>query len=176
VIHSNKSQNARFDAVNRFQAGEISVLIATDIISRGLDIASVSHVINFDAPDDFENFIHRIGRTGRADQNGEAISLFSEFESTLRTKIEQGLGQNTIDYLALPETLLISNELIALEEPRNEMPNIEIKLPKRENVGPAFHEKSEKNKKVNVRKDWKKMKQEKYGRPITKGQKKKKKK
>jgi ATP-dependent RNA helicase RhlE len=78
--------------------------------------------------------------------------------------------------LALPETLLISNELIALEEPRNEMPNIEIKLPKRENVGPAFHEKSEKNKKVNVRKDWKKMKQEKYGRPITKGQKKKKKK
>jgi ATP-dependent RNA helicase RhlE len=69
----------------------------------------------------------------------------------------------------------ISNVLILDEEPKSTMPEPQIKITKRE-VGPAFHEKSLKNQKVNVRKDWKKMKQEKYGRPITKGQKKKKKK
>lgn len=176
VIHSNKSQNARFAAVNRFQEGEISILIATDIISRGLDISGVTHVINFDAPDDFENFIHRIGRTGRADKEGEAISLFSEFEKSINDNIDLALGNSKITYLDLPVDLEISTHLIADEEPKLNMPNVEIKIPKRENVGAAFHEKSEKNKKVNVRKDWKKAKQEKYGRPKTKGQKVKKKK
>lgn len=176
VIHSNKSQNARFDAVNRFQSGEISILIATDIISRGVDISGVTHVINFDAPEDFENFIHRIGRTGRADQDGEAISLFSEFEKAHSDKIDDALGVNKITYLDLPADLEISTQLIPIEEPQINMPNVVIKIAKRENVGAAFHEKSEKNKKVNVRKDWKKAKQEKYGRPITKGQKLKKKK
>ncbi len=176
VIHSNKSQNARFDVVNKFQLGEVSILIATDIISRGLDTSGVTHVINFDAPDDFENFIHRIGRTGRADQEGVAISLFSDFEKVVSDSIDTALGVNKITYLDLPENLEFSSLLIPIEEPKNLMPNIEIKIAKRENVGPAFHEKSEKNQKVNVRKDWKKMKQEKYGRPITKGQKLKKKK
>jgi len=175
VIHSNKSQNARFEAVNKFQRGELPVLIATDIISRGLDISEVTHVINFDAPDDFENFIHRVGRTGRAERMGEAISLFSIFEKTIKDQIELSLGENGIIYLELPEDLVISDELIPEEEPKTEMPNIAIKTPKRENVGPAFHEKSKKNQKVNVRKDWNKIKLEKYGKPKTRGQKKKKK-
>lgn len=173
VIHSNKSQNARFDAVNKFQAGEVSILIATDIISRGLDISGVTHVINFDAPDDFENFIHRIGRTGRADMKGEAITLFSAFEKMINVNIDESLGENSIEYIDLPEDLEISTLLIFDEEPQINMPNVAIKTPKRENVGDAFHEKSLKNQKVNVRKDWKKMKQEKYGRPKTKGQKRK---
>lgn len=68
VIHSNKDQNFRFNAVNKFQDGTFRVLIATDIIARGLDIEDVSHVINFDMPDEPQNYVHRIGRTGRADK------------------------------------------------------------------------------------------------------------
>lgn len=174
VMHSNKSQNTRFETVNKFQRGEISILVATDIISRGLDISGVTHVINFDAPDDFENFIHRVGRTGRADQKGEAISLFSEFEKASKEEIERSLGNLKITYLDLPVDMEISHELISDEEPKIMMPNVATKAPKRDDVGPAFHEKAKKNQKVNVRKDWKKIKQEKYGRPKTKGQKKKK--
>ena len=176
VMHSNKSQNTRFETVNRFQRGEITILVATDIISRGLDISGVTHVINFDAPDDFENFMHRVGRTGRADQKGEAISLFSDFEKVLSDEIDNSLGTLKIEYLPLPSDLEISQILIPDEEPRLLMPNVDIKIPKRENVGAAFHEKSKKNQKVNVRTDWKKVKAEKYGKPKTKGQKKKKKK
>jgi len=173
VIHSNKSQNNRFETVNAFQSGEISILIATDLISRGIDITGVTHVINFDAPDDFENFIHRVGRTGRADRKGEAISFFSPFEATSEKHITEGLGELKLDYITLPESLELSNELISEEEPRISMPEPAVKIKKRDDVGPAFHEKSAKNSKVNVRKDWKKIKQEKYGRPKKKGQKRK---
>lgn len=173
VIHSNKSQNNRFETVNAFQSGEISILIATDLISRGIDITGVTHVVNFDAPDDFENFIHRVGRTGRADRKGEAISFFSPFESTSEKHITEGLGDLKLEYVDFPESVEISNELIYEEEPRISMPEPAVKIKKREDVGPAFHEKSAKNSKVNVRKDWKKIKQEKYGRPKKKGQKKK---
>jgi ATP-dependent RNA helicase RhlE len=173
VIHSNKSQNNRFETVNAFQSGEISILIATDLISRGIDITGVTHVINFDAPDDFENFIHRVGRTGRADRKGEAISFFSPFESTSENHITEGLGELKLEYVDFPESVEISTELIYEEEPRISMPEPAVKIKKREDVGPAFHEKSAKNSKVNVRKDWKKIKQEKYGRPKKKGQKKK---
>jgi len=161
VIHSNKSQNYRFNAVNKFHSGEISILIATDIISRGMDISKVTHVINFDAPEDFENFIHRVGRTGRADQQGEAITLFSVFEKDIQESITQMLGKIKMNYLELPEELEISNVLIYEEEPKINMPNVEIKIPKKVNVGAAFHEKAKKNQKVNVRKDWKKAKLEK---------------
>jgi ATP-dependent RNA helicase RhlE len=173
VIHSNKSQNNRFETVNAFQSGEISILIATDLISRGIDITGVTHVVNFDAPDDFENFIHRVGRTGRADRKGEAISFFSPFESISEKHITEGLGELKLEYVEFPESVEISTELIYEEEPRISMPEPAIKIKKREDVGPAFHEKSAKNSKVNVRKDWKKIKQEKYGRPKKKGQKKK---
>ncbi|HRO74165.1 MAG TPA: DEAD/DEAH box helicase, partial [Saprospiraceae bacterium] len=83
VIHSNKDQNFRFNAVNSFKDGTYTVLIATDIIARGLDIEDVSHVINFDLPEQPESYIHRIGRTGRADRKGEAISLISDFETDM---------------------------------------------------------------------------------------------
>jgi ATP-dependent RNA helicase RhlE len=175
IIHSNKSQNNRCETVRQFQTGEIDLLVATDVISRGVDITGVTHVINFDAPEDFENFIHRVGRTGRADQQGTAICFFSPFEEKQQKAIEEELGDLTIEYHTFPELVTISNVLILDEEPKSTMPEPQIKITKRE-VGPAFHEKSLKNQKVNVRKDWKKMKQEKYGRPITKGQKKKKKK
>jgi ATP-dependent RNA helicase RhlE len=72
VIHSNKAQNFRFNTVQNFQTGEINVLIATDLIARGIDVTDVSQVINFDIPESPENYIHRIVRTGRADKNGVA--------------------------------------------------------------------------------------------------------
>ncbi|MGV3629697.1 MAG: DEAD/DEAH box helicase [Bacteroidota bacterium] len=172
VIHSNKSQNLRFNTVNEFKNGAIRYLIATDLISRGLDISEVSHVINFDVPEEAENYIHRIGRTGRADADGHALTFVSPFETKQWESILEFIKQNVaVDQL--PENIAVSDVLIPEEMPKTEHKIIQLKLPKREDVGPAFHEKKEKNKKVNVRKDWKKAKMDKYGKPKTRGQKKK---
>ncbi|WP_440055251.1 DEAD/DEAH box helicase [Pseudoalteromonas sp. T1lg65] len=78
AIHGNKSQNARTAALAGFKNSEIRVLVATDIVARGLDIEELPHVINFDLPNVYEDYVHRIGRTGRAGASGEAISFVSE--------------------------------------------------------------------------------------------------
>ena len=75
AIHGNKNQNQRQRALNEFKNGQIKVLLATDVASRGLDIDDVTHVINYDEPGSYEDYIHRIGRTGRAGAAGKAISL-----------------------------------------------------------------------------------------------------
>jgi ATP-dependent RNA helicase RhlE len=75
AIHGSKSQGARQEALSRFKSGDIGALVATDIAARGIDIAGLSHVINFDLPHEPEVYIHRIGRTGRAGQEGDAISF-----------------------------------------------------------------------------------------------------
>ncbi len=175
VIHSNKAQNNRFNTVKLFQDGTYRILIATDIISRGLDISEVTHVINFDTPDVPENYIHRIGRTGRYDQKGISITLISPFEEKFQESIED-LMQQKIPMEALPADLEISEILTDDEMPRITMPNVQIKLPKRENVGAAFHEKKDKNKKVNNKIRLKEKMHAKYGKPKTRGQKPKKKK
>jgi len=74
-IHGNKSQHQRQQALSRFKTGAVKILLATDVAQRGLDIADVSHVINFDLPETRDDYIHRIGRTARADKNGIAITL-----------------------------------------------------------------------------------------------------
>lgn len=170
VIHANKAQHQRFYAVNQFKAGTYRILIATDIIARGLDVAEVSHVINFDLPDVPEQYIHRIGRTGRADKNGIAISFVTERDTEGQTAIEQ-LMKYTIPIVLLPDSLVISDELTEDEQPKIRMKIIEPKAPKREAVGrnaasPAFHEKAAKNRKVNIRRDHAAEKMLKYGRPI----------
>lgn len=175
VIHSNKAQNNRFNTVKQFQDGTYRILIATDIISRGLDISEVTHVINFDTPDVPENYIHRIGRTGRYDKKGISITLVSPFEEGFQESIE-ALMQQKIPMEALPEDLEISTVLTDDEMPKITMPNVQIKLPKRENAGPAFHEKKDKNKKVNNKIRLKEKMHAKYGKPKTRGQKPKKKK
>lgn len=76
-IHGNKSQNYRLRALHAFKTGAIKVLIATDIAARGLDIDKVSHVVNYDLPANYDDYVHRIGRTGRAEQKGKAISFVS---------------------------------------------------------------------------------------------------
>jgi ATP-dependent RNA helicase RhlE len=80
ALHSNKSQGARAKALGDFRAGKARVLVATDIASRGLDVADVSHVVNFDLPNTYEDYVHRIGRTARAGASGCAISLISEVD------------------------------------------------------------------------------------------------
>ncbi|WP_461147748.1 DEAD/DEAH box helicase [Spirosoma pulveris] len=165
VIHSNKAQNKRFEAVNNFKAGTYRILIATDIIARGIDVTDVSHVVNFDLPEVPENYIHRIGRTGRADREGIAVSFITENASEEQEAIEQLMNQ-PIPMLPLPENLVISDELTDDEKPKVHMKFIDVKPPKREDVGPAFHEKSAKNQKVNVRRNIAEEKMLKYGRPI----------
>jgi ATP-dependent RNA helicase RhlE len=165
VIHSNKEQNHRFNTIRQFHDGTYRILIATDIIARGLDVAEVSHVINFDIPETPENYIHRIGRTGRADKKGVAISFITEKEKEMQLQIEE-LMDYQIPILPLPETLKISEILTPDEEPKIFMKDIQIKLPKKESTGAAFHEKIAKNQKVNVRRDHAKEKMQKYGRPI----------
>lgn len=164
VIHSNKEQNHRFNTVNQFQNGTYRFIIATDIVARGIDISEVSHVINFDLPDEPENYIHRIGRTGRADKKGNAISFITEKEKPYQEKIES-LMKRSIRMLELPEEVEISEVLTEDEQPKKFVPNIVIKQPKRENVGAAFHEKKEKNKKVNVKVSHKEKMMKKYGKP-----------
>lgn len=172
VIHSNKEQNHRFNTVKQFQEGNYRFIIATDIVARGIDIAEVTHVINFDTPDVPENYIHRIGRTGRYDKKGIAITFITEKEKIEQEAIET-LMKYTIPMLPLPKHLEISDVLTEDEKPKVHMKIVQFKVPKKEDVGPAFHEKSAKNQKVNfiVRKKDRMMK--KYGKPITRGQKKK---
>jgi ATP-dependent RNA helicase RhlE len=171
VIHSNKEQNHRFNTVKQFKAGVYKYIIATDVMARGIDVAEVTHVINFDTPEVPENYIHRIGRTGRADKKGIAITFITEKEKVFQAAIEN-LMKQPIPMLELPETLEISDVLTEEEKPKVRMKIIQIKLPKKEEVGASFHEKSAKNSKVNVRKNRKEIMQKKYGKPISRGAKK----
>jgi ATP-dependent RNA helicase RhlE len=171
VIHSNKEQNHRFNTVNQFAKGNYRFIIATDIIARGLDISGVSHVINFDLPEEPETYIHRIGRTGRVDKKGLAISFILEKDKEEQLAIE-GLMKVAIPMKALPEEVEISALLTEEEKPKVYAKVIPLNMPKGKPKG-AFHEKSEKNKKVNVIVRHADRMKKKYGKPITRGAKKK---
>ncbi|RYF87687.1 MAG: DEAD/DEAH box helicase [Chitinophagaceae bacterium] len=171
IIHSNKEQNHRFNTVKFFKDGTYRFLIATDIVARGIDIAEVTHVINFDIPDVPENYIHRIGRTGRADKQGIAITLFTPKEKTLLEQIE-GLMKYQVPQLTLPSDLVLSDVLTEDEIPKPFMKTIQLKIPKKEESGPAFHPKSAKNSKVNHVVSKKERMMKKYGKPKKRGQKK----
>ncbi len=170
LIHSNKEQNHRFNTVSNFKNGTTSILIATDIVARGIDVSEVTHVINFDIPDVPENYMHRIGRTGRANKNGIAITLFSEFELEKVKAIEEMMNLK-LPLNELPAELIFSTELIDDELPKVKMKNVLVKAPNKELAGPAFHEKSAKNKKTNVIVRKKDRMMAKYGKPKTRGQK-----
>jgi len=102
AIHSNKGQNTRINSMQLFREGAIRVLVTTDVAARGIDIPKVSHVINFDVPLIYEDYVHRIGRTGRADQVGESITFITLAEQYHWNKIEE-IIQQTIDIQQLPE-------------------------------------------------------------------------
>ncbi len=172
LIHSNKSQNNRFDTLGNFKGNVIPILIATDIVARGLDISDVSHVVNFDVPEVAENYMHRIGRTGRADKNGVSITFITKADTENRTNIE-ALMSRKIPIVSLPPDVVVSKELTMDEMPQVKMKNTLVTIPKKEEGGAAFHEKSEKNSQVNNKIRRKESMRMKYGKPKTRGQKKK---
>ena len=102
VIHANKGQNTRINSINAFKEGAIRILVATDVAARGLDVSNVSHVINFDVPVVIEDYVHRIGRTGRASQVGDAITFCNPAEEYYIRKIEKLIRQQ-IPVAAIPD-------------------------------------------------------------------------
>ncbi|HBS27576.1 MAG TPA: RNA helicase, partial [Gammaproteobacteria bacterium] len=94
AIHGNKSQGARTRALAEFKSGDVRILVATDIAARGLDIDQLPHVVNFELPNVPEDYVHRIGRTGRAGNEGEAVSLVCVDENKLLRDIEKLLNKN----------------------------------------------------------------------------------
>lgn len=150
VIHSGLSQNGRINALKHFHEGRKRVLIATDIIARGLDISDVTHVINFDTSRLPEDYIHRIGRTGRANKSGVAISFINEVEEEYQGLIETMMDKR-IPMEPLPEKVQISKIYTEEEKPSIIDKNLKriaaIKPPKGQG---AFHEKKAKNTKVNL--------------------------
>ena len=146
IIHSNKSQNYRLSTMTQFQAGEIRGIVTTDVMARGLDIRDISHVINLEFPEIPEQYIHRIGRTGRADAAGIAISLVSPKEEELQIEAEV-LMEKELTELPLPE-IEISNVILPFEKEKIKFKFL-MKQPKQDG-GEAFHEKKDKNKKVNL--------------------------
>ena len=169
VIHSNKSQNYRFRSINQYSEGKVRILIATDIIARGLDLDKISHVINFDTPTFPENYMHRIGRTGRAEEQGNSILFYTEREDVYKNKIED-LMKLKISELDIPNDVEITLELTT-EEHRANNKNINRNLKKEERINSGFHEKSAKNQQVNDRDKWRKERAVKYKKPKTRGDK-----
>jgi len=171
VIHSNKTQNYRLRSISQFEQGENRILIATDVMARGLDIDNISHVINFDTPDFPENYMHRIGRTGRAEKEGHALVFSTEKEQESIKTIEE-LMQMQIHLLEIPETVEISKELIEEERPQLKEHYNPLKRKTDEDApGPAFHEKSAKNSKENLGGSYKFKIAAKYKKPKTRGDK-----
>ncbi len=171
VIHSNKAQNNRFNTIKNFRDGVYRFIIATDVVARGIDISEVSHVINFDVPEEREAYIHRIGRTGRADRKGISITFMTEKERPLMEAIEE-LMKYKVPVTHLPDHLEISDVLTDDEKPKVRMRETLIALPKPEESGGAFHQKLAKNMKVNVKVSHKEKMRLKYGKPKSRGQKK----
>ena len=168
IIHSNKSQNYRIRSVRQFDEGLNRILVTTDVMARGLDLELITHVINFDTPTYPENYMHRIGRTGRAEQQGHAILFYTDKEEGAKETIE-ALMNYKIPVLEFPPEVAVSNELSPEERPRE----VEVKLKPDSDIkvkGGAFHEKKEKNLKTNQGGSYLR-KKKKYKKPKTKGDK-----
>ncbi|MGV1011634.1 MAG: DEAD/DEAH box helicase [Flavobacterium sp.] len=147
VIHSNKSQNYRLNTMASFQAGELRGIVTTDVMARGLDISDVTHVINFEFTEIPEQYIHRIGRTGRADKSGTAISFISPSEEEIQIEAEV-LMEKEIIFIDFPEGVEVAVRLLEFEKDKKKVKQL-LKRVKKEG-GEAFHEKSKKNQKVNL--------------------------
>lgn len=145
VIHANKGQNTRINSMEDFKAGEVRLLVATDVASRGLDVTMVSHVINFDVPLIYEDYVHRIGRTGRAENEGKAITFINPAEVWHFEKIEE-LIRMEVPEVAIPKSVKITETPFAEQQIYARELD---KLKQRENPDykGAFHEKKAKPKK-----------------------------
>ncbi len=169
VIHSNKTQNYRIRSVSNFNSEKTRILVTTDVMARGLDLDRISHVINFDSPTFPENYMHRIGRTGRAEQEGSALLFYTEKEQEAKDSIEE-LMEMKIPLREIPEDVEISKKLTYEEQPKILEHNNPHKTAS-DAPGSSFHEKKEKNKKVNLGGSYKRTIEKKYKKPKTKGDK-----
>src|SRR6201996_1289548 len=139
VLHANNGQNTRINSMNAFKNDEVKILVATDVASRGIDVSDVSHVINFDVPVVIEDYVHRIGRTGRALQSGIAITFCNPAEEYYLKKISKLIRQ-TVPVFPIPEGVFV--EETPYEERQDQ--NKEIDMQKRRDdpdFKGAFHEK-----------------------------------
>lgn len=171
VIHSNKTQNYRERSIRQFDDGMNRILVATDVMARGLDLDEISHVFNFDTPNFPENYMHRIGRTGRASHEGNSILFVTEAEQEDKLAIEE-LMNYKIPMVVFPSDVEISDQLTPEERPEE----LEINNPLKNKgddfaPGPAFHEKSEKNSKINQGGSYRREIAKKYKKPKTRGDK-----
>ena len=142
VIHSNKGQNSRINAMNAFKEGGLRILVSTDVSARGIDVSMVSHVINFDVPIIYEDYVHRVGRTGRAYNEGIAITFANKAEMLHIGKIES-LIRSKIPVYSLPDAVEV---LPTPKEENKEMEMIIDTYKRREDPDfkGAFHEKKRK--------------------------------
>ncbi len=101
-LHSNRTQGQRESALKGFRSGFHHIMVATDIAARGLDVESISHVINFDMPDTADAYIHRIGRTGRAERSGDAFTLVTPDDNDMIRSLERIMGE-PLSKLTLPD-------------------------------------------------------------------------
>lgn len=170
IIHSNKSQNYRIKSIENFDSGKSRILIATDVIARGLDLDQISHVICFDTPEFPENYMHRIGRTGRAEKKGESILFFTEKEKKYKKAIETLMKLPIKEIMFPAEEVDINHELIPEERPKAKELNTRVKKKKPE-TGDSFHDKSAKNSKVNQGGSYRRKLAAKYKKPKTRGDK-----
>lgn len=139
VIHANKGQNSRINAMEDFKSGEVRVLVSTDVTARGMDISMVSHVINFDVPLIYEDYVHRIGRTGRANNSGVAMTFANEAEMIHIGRIEE-LIRKPIPRKEMPENVVV--EKTPFEEKQLIAREIDlIKRKENPDFKGAFHEK-----------------------------------
>lgn len=146
VIHSNKTQNYRIRSIHQFDKGVNRILVSTDVMARGLDLNKITHVINFDTPKFSENYMHRIGRTGRAEEKGNSILFYTDKEEESKIAIES-LMDYDIPQMEFPLDVNVSEQLLPEERDR-------IKISKNRSTetvvrDDGFHDKKEKNKKTN---------------------------
>ena len=141
LIHSNKAQNARINSFNDFREGNVRLLISTDVMARGIDVSAVSHVINFDVPTVYEDYVHRIGRTGRAWNEGIAITFVSKADEYHLAKIEKKIRMS-VPIFQLPDNLEITET--PFEENQSMEKEIDEQKKKEDpNFQGAFHEKKD---------------------------------
>jgi ATP-dependent RNA helicase RhlE len=139
LLHSNKGQNARINAIEDFKTDLVRLLISTDVSARGIDIYEVSHVINFNVPTHYEDYVHRIGRTGRAFKTGMAISMYDVSEQYHVRHIEKLIRQR-IEELPIPDPAIVSETSVAERQDQNREIDRQKRLDDPEFKG-AFHEK-----------------------------------
>src|SRR5690606_693169 len=165
VIHGNKDQNARINAMEAFKNEEIRLLVATDVASRGIDVSQVSHVINFEIPVVYEDYVHRIGRTGRANNTGVAISFVNAAEEYHLQKIEKMIR------MAIPEKNIpkdVKIEATNFEESKAIAKLIHSqKIKEDPTFKGAFHEKKRKNDYSRKKGNYKAQKQKQSGKKIS---------